>query len=155
MNKGKRNAKRNVGRDLTKRGLWPLGLEYKESWTTQQLNDLWRDAKSSPLWDALGEVASRLMTQEGCVPGPLKARLAKTRWDLYTKMVREDELHGGPNSAPGFDRVSAMKIGERKMASVPRDPKYVGMQPPASWSGPDEEEEEEEDSDDTDEEEES
>ena len=152
MNKGRRNAKRDVGRDLTKQGLWPLGLEYKESWTTQQLSDIWRDARSCPFWDALGEVASRLMTQEGCVPGPLKARLAKTRWDLYTKMVREDELHGGPNSAPGFDRVSAMKIGERKMASVPRDPKYVGMQPPASWSGPDEEEE---DSDDTDEEEES
>ena len=137
MNKGRRNAKRDVGRDLTKQGLWPLGLEYKESWTTQQLNDLWRDARSSPLWDALGEVASRLLTQEGCVPGPLKARLAKTRWDLYTKMVREDELHGGPNSAPGFDRVSAMKIGEKKMASVPRHPRYVGMQPPASWSEPD------------------
>ena len=150
MNKGKRNAKRDVGRDLTKQGLWPLGLEYKESWTTQQLNDLWRDARSSPLWDALGEVASRLLTQEGCVPGPLKNRLAKTRWQMYIKMVREDELHGGPNSAPGFDRVSAMKIGERKMKSVPRDPQYVGMQPPARWSEPDEE-----DSDDTDEEEES
>ena len=148
MNKGKRNAKRNVGRDLTKQGLWPLGLEYKESWTTQQLSDIWRDARSSPFWGALGEVASRLLTEEGCVPGPLKARLAKTRWDLYTKMVREDELHGGPNSAPGFDRVSAMKIGERKMASVPRDPKYVGMQPPARWSEPDE------NSDDADEEEE-
>ena len=147
MNKGRRNAKRDVGRDLAKQGLWPLGLEYKESWSTQQLSDLWRDARSSPLWDALGEVASRLLTQEGCVPGPLKARLAKTRWDLYTKMVREDELHGGPNSAPGFDRVSAMKIGEKKMESVPRHPRYVGMQPPASWSEPDE------DSDDSDEEE--
>ena len=147
MNKGRRNAKRDVGRDLAKEGLWPLGLEYKESWSTQQLSDLWRDARSTPLWDALGEVASRLLTEEGCVPGPLKARLAKTRWELYKKMVQEDELHGGGNSAPGFDRVSAMEIGERKMESVPQDPKYVGMQPPARWSEPDE------DSDDSDEEE--
>ena len=32
----------------------------------------------------------------------------------------------------------AMKIGEAKMRSIPRDPKYVGTEPPARWSDPDE-----------------
>ena len=148
MKKGTRNAKRETGRELTKKGLWPLGLEYRESWTSQQLSDIWRDARSCPFWDALGEVASRLLREEGCVPGPLKTRLAKTRWQMYIKMVQEDELHGGGNSGPGFDRESAMKIGEAKMKSVPRHQDYVGMQPPARWSEPDE------NSDDADEEEE-
>ena len=74
-------------------------------------------------------------------------RVAKTRWELYKKMVQEDELHKGGKSAPGIDRDLAMRIGERKMKSIPRDPQYIGAQPPARWSEPDE------DSDDADEEE--
>ena len=130
-----RNANMDAGRELAKKGQWPLGLQYNDKWTPEQLRDIWQDARSCPLWEAIGDVATRVHTEEGGVPGPLKMRVAKTRWELYKKTGQREK---GDKSVPEMTREWAMRIGEEKMRSIPREPRYIGMQPPARWSDPDE-----------------
>ena len=130
-----RSAKREAGRDLTKKGYWPIGLPFEPTWSPETLSCTTQDARECPFWDAIGDVAARVLTEEGALPGPLKMRVATTRWELYKKT---GQRRRGDSSVPEITRELAMSIGELKMKSVPRDPKYVGTQPPARWSDPDE-----------------
>ena len=133
--KGSRNAKREVGRDLARTGSWPIGLPFDPNWTQEDLRTAIEDARSCPFWGDIGDVASRLLTEEGAHLGPLKSRAGKVRWHLYKMTLRR---RNGDRLVPDITREVARKFGEGEMKSVPRDPKNIGTQPPARWSEPDE-----------------
>ena len=133
--KAVRSTNKDVGRELAKKGRWPLGLPYNEKWTAEHLQAVWQEARSCPFWNAIGEVASRVLTEEGCDPGPLKMRVATTRWELYKKTGQREK---GDKSVPEITRDYAMKFGEAKMRPIPRKPEFRGMEPRGRWSEPDE-----------------
>ena len=130
-----RSAKREAGRDLARTGSWPIGLPFDPNWTQEDLRRAVEDARSCPFWDVIGDVASRLLTEEGANLGPLKSRAGKIRWHLYKQTCRHRK---GDRLVPEITREVARKYCEGEMKSVPRDPKNIGTQPPARWSEPDE-----------------
>ena len=130
-----RSAKREAGRDLARTGSWPIGLPFDPNWTQEDLRRAVKDARSCPFWDVIGDVASRLLTEEGANLGPLKSRAGKIRWHLYKQTCRHRK---GDRLVPEITREVARKYCEGEMKSVPRDPKNIGTQPPARWSEPDE-----------------
>ena len=125
-----RDAKKTVGLELAKEGKWPLGLGFEKSWTKEYLYWVMADAKSRPFWGAVGEVAARMLTNEGADPGPLKIRVCRTRWKLYKKYIRGSN---GEGLDPNLSRAEAMRLAEEQLRTAPKDEKYIGTEPPANW----------------------
>ena len=130
-----RDAKKTVGLELAKEGKWPLGLGFEKSWTKEYLYWVMADAKSRPFWGAVGEVAARMLTNEGADPGPLKVRVCRTRWKFYKTYIRGSK---GVGQNPNLSREEAMRLAEDALRTCPKDQKYIGTEPPASWSEYDE-----------------
>ena len=83
FNKGKGDAKEQIGDELAQQGKWPAGPPYEESRTKEVLADHVEKAKAHPLWTAVINAAKYYVQGNGAGCAKMRGRVIQWNEEAF------------------------------------------------------------------------